>query len=130
MDIKGVRKALACCLVVSMAAIGSFAVAEPSNKWRIEFNHSTDNDGELVFRITPLNGTPIDVTTKMPKGTSENQAARMLRDSLRASLGKGYKVEVDDAESVLIKKKGKTPDFDVVLASSTVSGLSIDLKRE
>jgi len=130
MVIKGIRKAISLCVVASIAAIGSLANAEPSNKWRIVFDHSTDGPGEVVFRIPPLDGTPIDVTTQLPKGTSENQAARLVRDSLRQALGKGYKVEVDDAESVLIKKKGKTPDFDVSMASSTVSGLTINLKRE
>ena len=98
---------------MSIAALGSFASAEPSNKWRIVFNHSTDAAGEMVFRITPLNGTPIDVTTQIPKGTGENQAAQLVKKSLKATLGKGYKVEVDDFETVLIKKAGKTPNFDL-----------------
>jgi len=130
MDMKGIRKTVACCMVLAFAALGSFASAEPSNKWRIVFNHSTDADGEVVFRITPLQGTPIDVATQLPKGTGENQVAQLVKKSLKTSLGKGYKVEVDDFETVLIKKAGKTPKFDVTLASSTVSGLSIDLKRE
>ena len=130
MVIKGLRKTIAFCIVASVAASGSLANAEPSNKWRIVFDHSTDGAGQVVFRITPLNGTPVDVTTLLPKGTSENRAARLVRDSLREALGKGYKVEVDDAESVLIKKASKTPVFDLALASSTISGLTINLKRE
>jgi hypothetical protein len=124
-----IRRAIAFCVVLS-SAIGSFASAEPSNKWRIHFNHSTDGPGEVVFRVTPLNGTPIDVATQLPKSTSENQAAQLVKKSLKTTLGKGYKVEVDDFEDVLIKKAGKTPKFEVTLASSTVSGLSIDLQRE
>ncbi|HET9472380.1 MAG TPA: hypothetical protein VFO82_00710 [Steroidobacteraceae bacterium] len=130
MVIKGIRTAMAFCVVASIAAIGPLANAEPSNKWRIIFDHSTDAAGEVVFRITPLNGTPIDVTTQIPKGTGENQAAQLVKKSLKESLGKGYKVEVDDFETVLIKKASKTPVFDVTLASSTISGLSINLKRE
>ncbi len=130
MVIKGFRKAIAFCVVVSIAAIGTLANAEPSNKWRIVFDHSTDGAGEVVFRITPLNGTPIDVTTQFPKGTGENQAAQLVKKSLKAALGKGYKIEVDDFEAVLIKKTGKTPDFDLTMASSSISGLSINLTRE
>jgi hypothetical protein len=130
MAMKGVGKAIAFCVVVSLAALGPFASAEPSNKWRILFDHSTDGAGEVVFRITPLNGTPIDVTTQLPKGTSENQAAQLVKKSLKTTLGKGYKIEVDDFEAVLIKRSGKTPDFELALASSTVSGLTINLKRE
>jgi hypothetical protein len=130
MAMNGIRKAIAFCVVVSIVAMGSFANAEPSNKWRILFDHSTDGAGEVVFRITPLNGTPIDVTTQLPRGTSENQAAQLVKKSLKASLGKGYKVEVDDFEAVLTKKAGDTPVFEVTLASSTISGLTINLKRE
>ena len=125
-----IRAAIAFCAVVSLVAIGPVANAEPSNKWRILFNHSVDDTGEVVFRITPLNGTPIDVATQLPKGKTENQVAQLVKKSLKAKLGKGYKVEVDDFEDVLIKKAGKTPKFEVTLASSTVSGVSIDLKRE
>jgi hypothetical protein len=127
---KTIRKVIASCALLSIAAMGSFASAEPSNKWRIEFNHSTDDAGEVVFRITPLNGTPIDVTTELPKGTGENQVAQLVKKSLKAALGKGYHVEVDDFEAVLIKKTGKTPKFDLVLEKSTISGLSIDVKRK
>jgi hypothetical protein len=130
MSIKTLRKAVAAGVVAVIAAVGSFASAEPSNKWRIVFDHSTDGAGEVVFRITPLAGTPIDVATQLPKSTSENQAAQLVSKSLKAALGKGYKVEVDDFETVLVKKAGKTPKFDLSLASSTISGLSINLKRE
>lgn len=130
MVIKGIRGAITFCVIASIAAIGSFANAEPSNKWRIVFDHSTDGAGEVVFRITPLNGTPIDVTTQLPKGTGENKVAQLVKKSLKAALGKGYKVEVDDFETVLIKKAGKTPVFELTLASSTTSGLTINLKRE
>ena len=104
-------------------------IAEPYNKWRIVFNHSTDADGEVVLPSRRSTVSPVDVTTQIPKGTTENQAAQLVKKSLKTTLGKGYKVEVDDFETVVIKKAGKTPKFDVTLASSTVSGLSIDLKR-
>ena len=130
MVLKGFRNTIAFCVVASIAAIGSLAHAEPSNKWRILFDHSTDGAGEVVFRIKPLNGTPIDVATQLPKGTGENQAAQLVKKSLKAALGKGYRIEVDDFETVLIKKTGKTPDFDLTMASSTISGLSINLQRE
>jgi hypothetical protein len=127
---KHTRNAIAFWLIAAFVLAAPPAMADPSNKWRIEFDHSTDGDGEVVFRITPFGGAPIDVATKLPKGTSENQAAQLVKKSLKASLGKGYKVEVDDFESVLIKKAGKTPKFEVTLASSTISGLSINLERE
>jgi hypothetical protein len=112
--------------------LGVFAVAQadPSNKWRIELDSSTDNDGSITFRIAPVGGTPIDVETKIPARTGENRAAQLIRDSLRASLGKGYHVEVDDGEDVLIKRRGDTPSFEVTLVSSSLTGLEVEIERE
>lgn len=117
--------------VAAAALMAAFAVhAEPSNKWRIDLNHTAENDGTVVFRIAPVGQQPIDVETKIPSGTHENHAAKLLRDSLKASLGKGYKVETDDGEDVLIKRKGKTPDFELTMVSSSLTGLEVKLERE
>ena len=116
--------ALTCALV----AFATLASAEPQSKWRIVFDHWAENDGELVLRIAPLNGTPIDVTTKIVKNTTENAVADLVKGSLKAQLGKGYKVEVDDGEDVLIKKSGKTPKFEVTMVSSSVTGLNVKIK--
>ena len=96
----------------------------------IEFDHSSDNAGEIVLRITPENGQPIDVTTQIPDSTRENVAADLVRDSLKAALGKGYKIQTDDGEDVLIRRSGKTPKFELTLASSTVTGLSVKIERD
>jgi hypothetical protein len=53
-----------------------------------------------------------------------------VKKSLKASLGKGYKVEVDDFEDVLIKKSGKTPKFEVSMLNSSLTGITVNLKRE
>ena len=113
-----------------LTALAATALAKPASKWRIECDHKSDNAGEIILRIAPEGGQPIDVTTRIPEKTGENHAAHILRDSLRASLGEGYKVEVDDGEDVLIKRKGKTPKFEVTLVSSSVAGLSVGIKKE
>jgi hypothetical protein len=121
---------LALAGLIVLAAMGTFAIADPANKWRVVFDHWAENDGELVLRVVPLNGTTIDVTTKIPKNTTENSAAHLLKDALKAQLGKGYKVEVDDGEDVLIKKSGKTPKFEVSMVSSSVTGLNVKVHRD
>ena len=119
-----------CMAVLLLGLLAMGVSAEPSNKWRIECDNTADNDGVIVLRVSPVGGTPIDVETKIPAKSGENKVAQLLRDSLRVSLGKGYKIEVDDGEDVLIKNKGKTPDFDVALVSSSVTGLTLEFKRE
>jgi hypothetical protein len=115
-------------LAGALTVFATLASAEPQSKWRIAFDHWAENDGELVLRIAPLNGTPIDVTTKITKNTTENAVADLVKGSLKAQLGKGYKVEVDDGEDVLIKKSGKTPKFEVTLVSSSVTGLNVKIR--
>jgi hypothetical protein len=119
------------CMAALLAGMLAMGVsADPSNKWRIECDNTADNDGVIVLRVSPVGGAPVEVETKIPARSGENKVAQLLRDSLRASLGKGYKVEVDDGEDVLIKNKGKTPDFELALVSSSVTGLTLEFKRE
>jgi hypothetical protein len=118
-------------LVAAVLAANPLALnAEPSDRWRIQFDHSALNNGVLVLRISPLGRAAIEVNTKIPERTSENRAARLLRDALRAALGEGYDVATVDGENVVIAKLGDTPDFDVSLVRSSVSGLSIELERQ
>jgi hypothetical protein len=130
MSQRHIHRVIALSLVLACGAFGSPAHAEPSNKWRILFDHSTDAAGEITFRIAPVNGTPIDVTTQIPKGKTENQVAQLVKKSLKAGLGKGYKVEVDDFEDVLVKRTGKTPDFELSMLNSSLTGVTVNLKRE
>lgn len=116
-------------LALALGVLATAAQAEPSGKWRIKLDHRADNAGAIVLRISPVGGTPIDVTTEIPKGTSENEAAKLMVAALKVGLDeKAYKVERDDGEDVLIKKRGSTPKFDVSLVSSSVTGLTIALK--
>jgi hypothetical protein len=116
-------------LTGALVAFATLAAAEPDSKWRLKFDHWAETDGELVLRIAPLNGTPIDVSTKISQDTTENAAAELVSGALKAQLGKGYKVEVDDGEDVVIKKSGKTPKFEVTLVSSSVTGLNLKIKH-
>ena len=119
--------ALVAATLLALFAVG--AQAEPSKKWRIKLNHRVDNDATVVFRISPVGGTPIDVETKIPAGTGENAVAKMLRDSFKASLGEGYHVETDDGEDVVIKRRKDTPEFELALQSSNAVGLTIELQN-
>ena len=123
------KRAVPVAALIASTLFGVAATAEPSNKWRIEFDEKAQTDGTIILSITPKSGTPVRSETKVPAGTHENHIARLVRDSLKTALGGGYNVEVDDAEDVLIKQDG-AGDFDLKLESSTVSGLGIELERE
>lgn len=101
-----------------------------SNKWRIEYDESSKSDGTIIFRVW-TNGTDVvDVPVAVRDNQSENSIARLTRDAFRKILGKGYKVETDDGEDVLIKATGKTKSFGLALVSSTAKDVDINLDRE
>ncbi|MFO0513278.1 MAG: hypothetical protein ACK51K_21740, partial [Gammaproteobacteria bacterium] len=67
----------------------------------------------------------------LKRGTGENAVARAIRDGLRAQLDrKGFQVETDDGEDVLVKRKGRTPDFALEVAENTVKGLRLNREKE
>ena len=113
-----------------LAALPGPLNAEPSDRWRVQFDDSALNNGVLVLRISPLGRASIEVSTKISERSSKNRAARLLRDALRTALGEGFEVETVDGENVVIAKLGDTPDFDVALVRSSISGLSVELERQ
>ena len=123
------RKTLVLSAIMALSVLGGVANADPSGKWRVVFDHWAEADGERVLRIAPVTGDPIDVTTKIPKGMTENDVATLVTGAIKASVGKAYKVEVDDGEDVIIKKAGKTPKFELTMVSSSVTGLNVKIKR-
>lgn len=101
-----------------------------SNKWRIKFDESSKSDGVITFRVWTTPTTTVDVPVNVARRQTENAIARATRDAFRTALGKGYKVETDDGEDVLVKAKGKTPRFSLALVSSTADDVDIRLHRE
>src|SRR5690349_19290062 len=122
MPAKSIRNLVSVSAAALLVLLGPLALADPASKWRIEFDHWAEVDGELVLRIAPAGGTAIDVPMKISKGTSVNAVADLALGALKAQLGKGYKLEVDDGEDVIIKRTGKTPKFEVTMTSNSVTG--------
>jgi hypothetical protein len=124
---------LACSLALgSMAALGADTAHAPSlsNKWRIEVSGGANSDGHFLFRVTPDQGTPVDVKVPIGDGRGENAVAGDIMRAMRKTLDKKtYKTEVDDGEDVLLKKK-TGPDFALELVESTVKHTKIKIEKE
>ena len=101
-----------------------------SNKWRLQVSEGANNDGVMRFRLTPKDGTPIDLPVSLKKGRGEDGCARDIRDAFKLALDKNlYKVEVDDGDDVLVKKRSG-PAFAMELVESTVEGTRVSFDRE
>ena len=126
------RRSVAVLAAAGLACLAAAAYAKPSGNWRVEFNHVADNDGAIVLRIAPVEGggNPIDIETKVPKGTTENNVADLVVASLKATLGtKNYRIGTDDGEDVVIKTRGKTKKFELTMVSTSITGLEIKVKH-
>ena len=113
------------------------ASAEPdtkldySNAWRIEVSEGANSDGEILFRVTPKDGTAQDVKVLIDNGTSEDHVARVIKDTFEKQLDTGrYDVEIDDGEDVLLKKDLTEARFALVLVSSTVKSVLLHVQKE
>lgn len=121
-----------------LAQVAAPQAAEPappaelvySNKWRVEVSEGANNAGDLLFRLTPKDGTPVDVRVPLKDGRGEDGCARDIRDAFKATLDrKAYNIDLDDGEDVLVKKR-TGPDFALQLVESTVKGTRIHIDRE
>ncbi len=102
-----------------------------SNKWRIQVSEGAKSTGNMIFRVTPSGQPAIDVDVGITEGARENKVAATIRDAFRVQLpGQDFKVERDDGEDVLVKARGDTPRFALVLISNNVKSVRIRLDKE
>jgi hypothetical protein len=120
------------CFAISilMLSCASVAWASPSNKWRIEVSGGANSDGTLTLAVAPVGQESVTVEIPLSDGKGENAVASTISKVLKEKLGKAFKVEVDDGEDVLVKKRGSTPDFEITLVDSTVKGVRLRLQHE
>ena len=123
------KRLLTLLALAVMATVAIAADPKPSGNWRIAFDDRTDNEGTIVFRISPIDGAPIDVEVTLPANTSENNAAELTSAALKAALGtENYRVGVDDGEDVVVKKR-KAKNFVLSMVSTNLTGLEIKVGR-
>ncbi len=120
-----------CLLAVCLAVLPAVGMAMPlENKWRLQFSGDAESSGTLVLAITPKDGATTRVEVAIAEGTGENRVAKTVRDALREAIGEDFKVEVDDGEDVLVKRRFGRPRFNVALASNDVDGVRLNLDQE
>lgn len=99
-----------------------------TDDYRITVNHDADSDGVIVFRVTPKDGTPKDITVSIKKGTSENNVAHAIKKAFEEQLGtKKQSIEMEDGEDVIIERGMGHKEISLVLVSSTVKGADVSV---
>lgn len=125
------RRAVRPLLIALLVFASALAQAMPvENKWRLQFSGNAESDGVLVLAITPRDGEARQVEIAVADGTGENAVARRVRDVLREAVGESYKVERDDGEDVLVKRRRGQPAFNVAVVSNSIKGVRLNLDQE
>ncbi len=102
-----------------------------TDDYRISVDDDADTDGEIVFRVTPKKGDVTEVKVTIAKGTSENAIAREIKKAFVAQLGtKHYNIEMEDGENVIIERSMGAENISLVLVSSTVKGVDVEVHRD
>ena len=118
-------------LALSLLMLAATALADTSNKWRLEFSGGADSDGVIVIQLSPKGGEPVEAKIAISKHTGENAVAKAVTKALKEQLpSKIYHVERDDGEDVLIKKRRGAENFGVKIVSNTVKGVRINPDKE
>ena len=117
-------------LALALLAASLPSLALDSNKWRLQCSGGANADGVITLRITPKGGAPTEVAVAIKDRAAENAVARAIRDALKAQVGDRYTAEIDDGEDVLVKKRGRQPDFEIAVVSNTVKGVHVTRDRE
>ena len=120
-----------CSLLALVAWVPVAAMAMPlENKWRLQFSGNAESSGTLVLVVTPKDGEPRRIDVAIAEGTGENRVAKTVRDRLREAIGEDFKVEVDDGEDVLVKRRLGRPRFNVAVAANDIEGVRLNLDQE
>jgi hypothetical protein len=102
-----------------------------TDDYRISVDSDAQSDGEIVFGLTPKGGTTQDVKVAIKKGTNENNVAREIKNAFVAQIGtKDYNIEMEDGENVIIERSMGAKDYSLVLASSSVKGITVKVHRD
>ena len=114
----------------ALLVLPALAPAALENKWRLQVSGNAESDGIVVLAIDPWGRPPVLVRIPIVAGTSENRVARALRDGLREAVGADYRVELDDGEDVLVKRRVFRRRFDVDVEENTVRGVRVNPDQE
>lgn len=106
------------------------ADAPASNKWRLQFSGAAESAGELVFAISDAEGAAYEVVVPIEGNDGENRVASKVRRALDRALPWGWRVERDDGEDVLVKRRFYHPRFRIALVRSTVKAVRVTFDRE
>jgi hypothetical protein len=122
-------RALLIATAASLLAAFAFAAPPLAGSWNITPSGSAASSGELLFRVTPGNGEPLEVTVPVHSGTEDVAVARNIRQALSTQLPRTYKIELGEGANVLVSDPRGKPSFSIELVTSDVQSLRVAVRN-
>lgn len=118
---------------VLIATLASCTIAGAANNpplsgsWNIAPTGSATSSGELLFRMTPADGSdPVEVTVSVRSGTNDLAVARSIRQALSSQLAHDrFNVQLGEGANVLVSDPRGQPNFSLELLDSDVENLRV-----
>ena len=121
-------------VVISVSLmLGAVSFAQSTlvyNKWNIELVGQAVKAGDIVFRVTPRQGDPTDVTVNVTPGRDEAKVVKDVRDALAAKLSPDRYTVTASGNDITISKKDGQPDFALELVDSSVQNVSVKIEGQ
>lgn len=127
------KKSASCFLgaLLGLLAAGATAVAANSpplaGAWNISAKGKAQSSGELLFRMTPLEGSdPVEITVSVLSGTNDLNVARAIRNAMSAQLrADRFNVDLGEGAQVIVSDQAGQPSFSLELLQADVENLQV-----
>ncbi len=98
-----------------------------SGSWNIASSGKAGSSGELVFRVTPRDGSdPVEISVPVIGGTSEDGIARNIRRALSSQLRPDrFDVSMGEGTNVVVSDPRGAPNFSLELLDSDVENVRV-----
>jgi hypothetical protein len=98
-----------------------------SGSWNIASSGKAGSSGELVFRVTPRDGSdPVEISVPVIGGTSEDGIARNIRRALSSQLrADRFDVSMGEGTNVVVSDPRGAPNFSLELLDSDVENVRV-----
>jgi hypothetical protein len=120
-------------LLMSLALVSAANAANTpplSPSWNIAPSGTASTSGELLFRVTPGDGSDAtEVTVFVLSGTNDTGVASNIRRALNSQLrADRFNVEPGEGANVLLTNGGRASGFSVELIDSDVENVRVDVQ--
>jgi hypothetical protein len=125
-----VNRALLIAAVASLLAAVGIAAPPLAGSWNITPSGSAASSGDLLFRVTPAGGDPVEITVPVRSGSDDVTVARSIRQALSSQLRRDrYTVQLGEGANVLVSDPRGKPSFSVELINSDIDNMRIAVRN-